>query len=424
LDAALACCARGISHPIAWSLLGGVWCAWAWSDIGTLALLCLLPAWWSLAPRPVDAFAFVFGSVAWDSVALLHGAWNFAPSVADWGLAASAWTLSCLTIAGLWAGCHALLRRGPSIGCAALLAVQVLLLLPPLWLLGFFHSVVGWGDLLPGWGLSGLVIGLLVSVVVAWMCRQARAQRRSRGVACAVLCTVALVLAGLRPGQDSTSRPAAPPEVEAVQLRWAPLGRLDWRTAVDRPAEIARVVSQARVSNPDLSVLVLPEGVLGELAQRARLVFELEVVAAARAARLELLLGAEFSRAGKLHAGVLIVRPDGAESWLPARQPMPVLLWRPWRGGGPAARWDQRPVVDLASGHRVYLSQCFEDVLPGFFVMGMHGSGRRPDLVVSVANGWWMPTQRLQQRQHRAIAAMARLYGLPMVRAVNRAPMP
>ena len=81
----------------------------------------------------------------------------------------------------------------------------------------------------------------------------------------------------------------------------------------------------------------------------------------------------------------------------------------------------------LPEGRTAYLSQCVEDVLPGFFVQAILASIRRsgttPDVVVSVANGWWMPSQRLQRRQELAVAAMARLYGLPLVRAVNSPPI-
>jgi len=426
LDAQAVRRARWVSLT-AWALAGALLCAFAWSEQGSLALLVMVPVLWGLARDRADAFAFICGCVWWDSVALLQGVWRFVDSPQEGWAAAATWVAAGVLAAGLWAVCHPGAQRTPAFAFPKILVLQLLLLLPPLWLLGFFHPLLGWADLLPGWGTGGLALGALVTMGLAWACRWAWPRSGGRPVVGLALVTLTAALLWRGYADSQEGRGGGVPSIAAVQTRLPPLSQLNWAQAIDRPAQLAVLVEAVIRQRPDLRVLVFPEGAIGDLPRRAEAVFEVELVAVARRHGVQLLLGGEFSDAGRRHAGVLSVEPGGSLRWHAARQPMPALLWRPWSSSGHPARWQEDPIVRLLDGRSAYLSQCVEDVLPGFFVQAIHASMRRfgtkPDLVVSVANGWWMPTQRLQRRQERAVAAMARLYGLPLVRAVNLPPV-
>jgi hypothetical protein len=99
------------------------------------------------------------------------------------------------------------------------------------------------------------------------------------------------------------------------------------------------------------------------------------------------------------------------------RVPMPIGLWRPGQ--------DVSGVPDLFGrgslgihGVRVATSFCYEDFLVYPLLLS---SLDRPQTIISLANNWYATDLAALWIQRRSIENQARLFGLPVVRAVNLA---
>ena len=91
--------------------------------------------------------------------------------------------------------------------------------------------------------------------------------------------------------------------------------------------------------------------------------------------------------------------PSLPPTWIDARQPMPVALWHPWSEDSFEADWTRSSQVEVEGVGRVWVSFCFEDVLPGFVLSAIL---HKPDQIVSMANNWWS-TEDGSQAQARSI---------------------
>jgi hypothetical protein len=396
----------------AWGLLG--WCVAAagWAQGFEPMLLCLVLPLWALAPRASHAFVFILAYMMSSSDSIGLGAPAFANTAVGVVVLEVGWVLMCSAIAGVWALAHVPFRRSAVWGAAAGIALQLLLLMPPLWLLGSVSPLIGWGFVLGGTGSWGLVIAIVVSTAAGALLRT----RRTRDQCVTVVTVAALVLLLARTEEPQLRSHS---NIYGAELRWNGPGREGWGEAVDRIGKVGRAAAAAKKADPDLMTIVFPEGVLGDMIGRMDLAFDLEIVRVAKANKIQILVGADENQDGVRRVGLLVVSPDGQVTAKFARQPMPVSLWHPWSPDSYLADWDADPLVTLPDGRRAYISVCYEDLVPGLFMAGMRKSGPRPDVVISVANVWWMPSDKGGRRQAKVVQGMARLYGIPLVRSVN-----
>lgn len=103
----------------------------------------------------------------------------------------------------------------------------------------------------------------------------------------------------------------------------------------------------------------------------------------------------------------------------PAAVPMPLSMWHPWRR-------DQHMPMDFGVltqqittkvGRAAYV-MCYEEML--LWPLAFKMAGVRPDFIISAAN-MWFTTPALAEAQNRSIEFQKRLWGLPLLRAVNLA---
>ena len=99
-----------------------------------------------------------------------------------------------------------------------------------------------------------------------------------------------------------------------------------------------------------------------------------------------------------------------------SRQPVPAALWRPVAKVS-AVRGDLRQRYPVVAGQRVAFSLCYEDLLwwPHWRTLV-----DRPDVIVSMSNGWFDSDLALAAIQQQGIESVARLAGAPLLRAANR----
>lgn len=385
------------------------WLAWGQGRVPYAALLLPL-LWVSFGHR---TFLIPLAGVAAYMVATLRdlfsGAAQFFPVAWQAAAAGAGLLCLCVVVAAVWALPRKFARSPGQVALASAI-VMVALLLPPLWILAPGHPITAYGFVWEGGGWFAVV---LLSAVLTG----AAALMYTLGP----VVQVGLLTLGLAACAISSAAAEGEfrgNEVARAQItRWPGQAALPLEDQVDRIGKIgglARAVGQLGVR-----WIVLPEGVVGSWRDSLEAVTELELAEGARMSGVEIWVGIDHPRAdGSWGVDLEVFRPDGARERLSARQPMPLSLWRPWSVNSYAADWFKGAVVRSPLGP-AYVSFCYEDGLPGFFLWEMARAGR-PNLVVSVANNWFFTRQDTAAGQARHIEGMARLFGLNLLRAVNR----
>ena len=336
---------------------------------------------------------------AWAVARVLPG-WHLRGGLAIWLLHALALTLPWA--AGWVSGDGPCRRR-----CAALLVILAALALPPLGLWGWLHPFTLGGWLFPGWGPWGLAA--MTGALLALVCH----------------CRTGLLLAALLSLAANLIYRAPP-----LPSGWIAVDTALPRMQEDAANRMARQEQLMALLTPFLSgpsaraarVLVLPEEIAGPWTAAEAWWWQ-PLLARLRAQGTTLVLGAQRPDPGGLRNGALVIAPTG-DSWQLARQPIPLAEWLPWNG--PPFGWrDVRPGTTLndgqtwLDGQRVLLSFCFEDLLtlPELATMGL---APRPEVLVGLANLWWAGGLDEPAAQRWTVEGWARLWGVPLVRAVNR----
>jgi apolipoprotein N-acyltransferase len=100
-----------------------------------------------------------------------------------------------------------------------------------------------------------------------------------------------------------------------------------------------------------------------------------------------------------------------------ARVPIPVSLWRPWSQKGAVADIEGRGIIEL-HGVRAAVSICYEDFLAWPLLVSF-AHAPQPQAIISSANNWFHEGQRQLWVQRRSSELGARLFGVPLLRAIN-----
>jgi apolipoprotein N-acyltransferase len=160
-------------------------------------------------------------------------------------------------------------------------------------------------------------------------------------------------------------------------------------------------------------VAVMPETVLGLYTE----------VTAAELADVDAELTARGSAvlvgAGRVHGtgfeNGLVVLGEAQRSWISQRIPVPVGMWRPWAPDSVAADpWGSGVV--MVTGKRVAILICYEELLVWPALLSMV---HEPELIIGAANDWWARDTSIPAIQRQSAALWGRLFGIPVVRAVN-----
>lgn len=381
----------------------------AWDGQHTPVMAVLLPLFWILASGAFEAFMLVLGYQAVATSVLAVGALTFGQSPSQIGLQLAGWSLQSTAVACLWAFAWRLGSKSAVRHVAAGIIVQLALLLPPLWLLGTASPVVWIGSIAGGTGWYGLATGLVAPLALGGVVRD----KNVRSKALAVVAITPLLF-GVRSelGLDMHRAPG----LYGVDVRWGDSGQSGLDHVVDRIPKIGAAL-RAVAQDSSIKTVVFPEAVLGGIYEDASVVVKIEIESAVRTLGVQALIGADRLVDGRPRVSLRVVNPLGPSLWIDARQPTPVSLWRPFDPGSYSADWTRPSELLLADGRTAYISFCHEDVVPGLFLMAML---KHPDVVISVANNWWMPSDKGSNQQARHVQAYAKLFGLPLVRAVNR----
>lgn len=203
---------------------------------------------------------------------------------------------------------------------------------------------------------------------------------------------------------------ALPGDVWAVETREGaqPSLAVDWFGRQGRVADLARdgVEHGARLT-------VTPEGTVDAWDVWAKVAWE-DVEAASRRYGGMVLLGIYRKTASGWQNGLMDVASGEIYG---AAVPMPISMWRPWSTDGhfPFDFSQLTRRISTPVGEAAYLI-CFEELL--VFPMAAKMAAGDPSMLISAANQWFTNAETAEA-QERSIRQQARLWGLPILRAVN-----
>lgn len=394
--------------PIVAGMIGAT--AWGVGDLAGLAVL-LFPVW-SLAPTRTNAFFVVAGYY-------LGGAWIIPPASAvffgnDSSLAFGIiiWmatsAFNALPWAFLWQ------RRDQSAQDTFLLTllrltlIFVLILFPPFAFSGWLNPFVGIAWLFPHLGMWSFVCALLLAtLVVTALDRSARIGRD---------CAAVIVCSAVACGLLQMPLPSPPRGWVGIDTQVSPFPTTDKELFEHRNVIRDSALTEFWRGN---KVIVFPESILGSWNLWTSGVYlEGSIRSELRTYDGTVIAGATtpFNDAGDYRNSLYVMNAEGITAFH-ARQPIPIAMWKPWGEKSALANWAPTNVHSIA-GKRALLSFCYEDFIPLLpiysFLVG------EPELIISIANTWWVKGTNEREIQYRHIATIARIFNVPLVRAVNK----
>lgn len=403
---------------IQWLAMGTVGAAIAliaWFPGHWLIALLALPATWSLAKNRWSATAVWIGyyltgarDIPLASERFFSGHGELTPSAA-FELGILLWLLQAVALAAPWALAK---PNNCQRGCAWRAAVATLLTcVPPLGIIGWLSPLHVASVLFPGWQLVALLLGLSAIAIAASVRRNFQAR------------LAALPIVGLALVAHLSAQPHAPTGWVTVNSTFGKLDQSNY-SALFRRSQEAMLAAQAAFDKGN-HVVILPEETVGLWRPAVRFWWR-PFVARLAGQRRTLVLGADLP-SGASDGDVPGVNDyfrytDSAialgatHGRFESRQPVPGGLWRPGaRISANLGSVKQRYVS--VGGEFVAFSICYEDyLLWPHWRLYVHP----PDILVSLANTWFARDLALTQIQRQSIESVARLSGVPLLRAVNR----
>ncbi len=129
-----------------------------------------------------------------------------------------------------------------------------------------------------------------------------------------------------------------------------------------------------------------------------------------------IILGAQQDLKDGSFNNVLIVLGQGNGSIYPARQPMPIGLWQPWKSETDNRHWNLPGKFVLQGQETGYLI-CYEQIIP-WPILSLFLQAPYPTVIISPANQWFSrPSGYFKQSNH--MRAFARLFGAVTMTSVN-----
>jgi len=395
-----------------------------------IAITAFIPALWMAQPTRRGAFigaCCYYAGALWPVVpavnAFLAGGHPGAGTWHSGSLGAILWAGSAVTLSLTWpilwtADPRQLFWRATIAG--------LLVVLPPLGLIGVASPLAAAGFLFPAMKFIGLLAVLLAPGMIVCHPRMGTA----------LLLTAALVANLVYSGG------AKPP------ADWQAMNTVGEDEATDDYWTISKTLERAESSSAH--VIVFPEGALPQWTESAEAFFERRL--SALGARGQILLAGAFmpadppSRMGEVdfaeqlqvlrgsessgealpevHVGPIsevayrngIVSLGTASAVVQQRVPVPFGMWRPFTGTGVPLNVAGDGILRVA-GQRAAVLICYEQLLVWPAVVSML---HRPTLIVGIANDHWVRHTPIPELQQMYLQSWSRLSDLPLISASNR----
>lgn len=361
----------------------------------TLPIAMFFPLLWAKSPSRLVAVAVSASYFLAASRGLPQGVANFYaadlwPGLLLWMMASAGFTV---VHAVLWTG-HPGKRR-----CVRYLLAMVLMGVPPFGITGWAHPLTAAGILFPGWrwlGLGATAILLVVMTGRRWQI------------------AVAVLLGLYAWSATDRTQPNVPDSWNGVDLVLGQnLGR-DGALRYHRD-----LIATVRTTSKEAHFVVLPESTLGFWTPTVARVWQDGL----QGSGITVITGAAVIDAPGYDNVMVAISASEARILYRERMPVPLAMWLPWRfwmgqGGGAGAHFFANPVIDVA-GMRIAPLICYEQLILWPVLQSMLHA---PDIIVAIGNGWWTSGTTITAIQQAGARAWSRLFGVPIVTAINQNP--
>ncbi len=301
--------------------------------------------------------------------------------------------------------------KNPSLKQAVIRAfvMALILFVPPLGYFVWLQPITAAGVLFPGWGWSGFA--LTISLMLLFV-----ALRFSKNVTFRIKMRLCLVVSALLACSIVANliytKPKTPQGWAAVNTKLGSAPH-DYFSLAYREFALMNLAEQGL--NQGYKVLIFPENVAvdwmpGTVTQWQALNSELQ------AKQATIILGAQLDHPDQSFDNVLVTLGVDGGQILPARQPMPLGLWKPWSKQNYHAHWLGVGKFKVQGVEVAYLI-CYEQMI-SWPLLSSFMTYPRPEVVISAANQWFS-TYSGYVKQHNVMLANARLFGIPTLTAVN-----
>lgn len=284
----------------------------------------------------------------------------------------------------------------------AITGMFVLTALPPLGIIGWASPFLSGGVLFPDTAWLG-VIGTLALIPLL-----ARFPMRTGSI----VAVVALIANGFY------SPPPPPAGWQAINTQFGGAGQgdPDFFSEFYSSEQIQHTINQSTAQ-----VLLFPEHVVTQWTEATEAFWRqsLDNLADRHAT---LIIGAGFPRLHRRHVmggnsyyNVLIARTDGKQTVYYQRIPVPLAMWKPFSTDGVPLNLFGRGTISVQN-ERAAVLICYEQLLVWPF---LSSAFERPTILITAANDYWAKRTPIPKIQHASASSLARLFGLPVLAAVN-----
>jgi hypothetical protein len=272
------------------------------------------------------------------------------------------------------------------------------------------HPLAVAGYALRGWGWAGVVVSALFGAVVVYGLSALRLAARREAAAVSVL---AAALLAVGPALD-VPVPAQVRGVATVQTAW---GRL--HSAEDALPRMAAMGQTQSSADSAVTAIVWPESIIGRYEPALFPVLDLEVLRPAARRGVATVVGMDLPLGrGRQQTVAVGFYPDGRTVTAAARQPVPVALWKPWTDDSFIVDWTASNVLPMGQGDRAAVFFCYEEFLPGLFLLNELLDD--PTMYLAMSNTWADRNGGADTLQRLHSQGMALLFGRAYLRSTNR----
>lgn len=388
---------------VAGGLIG--WLVWL-GDISPAVLFVLLPLWGMTRNRR-EAFSLWFGYYLFGSSVIPAASGVFFGEGFWWIVGIAMWIISAILLAAPWT-LFTLQGKWRALGLIpAWLAVS----LPPLGIIGWLNPLASAGWLMPRMGWEGValwfVAGLCVIAVFRW------ASGKALRISMAMLAVLALTATQFK----------EPHQFDVYG--WVPIstkfGKMpeNYNELIFRHADVIGLV-KSELAKEETRVVILPEQVIGPWNDIADPIWKtLLPIQSMKDRRQTVFIGAEIHNGQQRENALIAFTGDGVAFTHLSVQPVPVSMWKPFSNDGVIANWGRVNSGELRDV-RYTVSLCYEDLLVWPILRAFAlPENERPQVILSVANQWWVKGSGEDRLQRRSIESWAYLFGATLIRSTN-----
>lgn len=279
----------------------------------------------------------------------------------------------------------------------------VLVSIPPIGILGWLSPLLAAGAVFPGAGPAGYAGMIILLALAAWAPSvNTKPAKSGFVVGSLAMVVVADVISAGSPQPDdwfgqNTSMGKYPEDVFEQR---------------DRHKTLITMTNESIEAGAKL--VLLPEGIAGTWSPVMGSIWS-GVAQLAQERGATVLIGASTREGNTRMNSIVAIGADTFQTH--ARMPMPVSMWKPWSDESYASNMASSGLL-MVQGREAATSICYEDMLVWPLVWSFAAGD--PVAILSSGNNWF-GNASASRIQRISVELQARLYGVPLIRAVNQA---